>query len=255
MNKTIETILAHRSVRDFEDRALSPEQIETLVKCAQAAATSSFQQAYTIIGVTDSSKKKEIAKLALNQDFVAKSGHLFIFCADLNRHEIAAEMGAVSGEVEVGLETSLASTEKFMAGLVDAALAAQNTAIAAESMGLGICYVGGIRNKLVEISDILKVPNRVVPLFGMAIGYPTKVNGQKPRLPIENIYHENEYQQDTEVFKAQLTDYNETIENYYDERTVGTRQETWTEQMVRLLSTPRRMYLQEYLHNKGIAEK
>lgn len=74
MNKTIETILAHLSVRDFEDRALSPEQIETLVKCAQAAATSSFQQAYTIIGVTDSAKKKEIAKLALNQDFVAKSG-------------------------------------------------------------------------------------------------------------------------------------------------------------------------------------
>ena len=69
-----------------------------------------------------------------------------------------------------------------MVCFIDTALAAQNAAIAAESMGLGICYIGGIRNNLEEVSNLLKTPNRVIPLFGLAVGYPTKVNcDQKPR--------------------------------------------------------------------------
>ena len=92
MNETIARILAHRTVRDFEDRELSPEQIETIVRSAQAASTSSFVQAYSIIGVTDPDKKRELAKIARNQQFVAENGHFFVFCADLHRHDVIGKM-------------------------------------------------------------------------------------------------------------------------------------------------------------------
>src|SRR5690606_12566042 len=175
MNEVIKTILAHRSVRHFADKKLTKEQIETIVACAQRASTSSYIQAYSIIGVTDEEKKKKIAELSGNQDFVAESGHLLIFCADFYRHAFIGELEGV--DVIPTIET----TEKFMVGLIDAAIAAQNAAIAAESMGLGICYIGGLRNNLPEVCKLLEIPERVIPLFGLVIGYPAKINEQKPR--------------------------------------------------------------------------
>src|SRR3954452_16359719 len=215
MNQTIETLLSHRSVRHFEDKPLTNEQIEMIVMSAQGASTSSNIQAYSIIGITDPEKKKKLAELAGNQSYVEKNGHFFVFCADLYRHEIV-------GEIESSdVITSIESTEKFMVTLIDTALAAQNAAIAAESMGLGICYIGGIRNHLDEVKRLLKTPERVIPLFGLAVGVPTKLNEKKPRLPYEHVYHEDEYEQDTEVYVNELQEYDKLISSYYEERTAG----------------------------------
>src|SRR5690606_27896927 len=104
----------HRSVRAFEDRTLSQEQIETIIRSAQAASTSSFVQAYSIIGVTDQKKKEQLAEVAFNQEYVAKNGHLFVFCADLYRHEVIGEME------KVDVIPSIESTEKFMVATIDA---------------------------------------------------------------------------------------------------------------------------------------
>ncbi|MFD1735078.1 oxygen-insensitive NADPH nitroreductase [Bacillus salitolerans] len=245
MNPIIETILNHRSIRKFEDQPLTKEQIHTIVACASSASTSSNIQAYSIIGVTDNEKKRQLAELAGNQSYVEDNGHFLVFCADLHRHEISLEMESAEG-VE-----SLESTEKFMVALIDAALASQNAAIAAESMGLGICYIGGIRNHLDKVSEILKVPKRVIPLFGMAIGYPSSNSYKKPRLPLAHIYHEEEYEQDVEKFKSELQAYNKELSQYYLERTNGKRQDTWTDQMARMLESPKRMYMKEFIQKKG----
>jgi FMN reductase (NADPH) len=246
MNQIIETLLAHRSVRHFEDKPLTKEQIESIVLSAQSASTSSFIQAYSIIGVTDQGKKQKLAELAGNQPYVADNGHFFVFCADLHRHELI-------GEVEqTDLKDSLESTEKFMVMLIDAALAAQNAAIAAESLGLGICYIGGIRNNLPEVCELLKTPKRVIPLFGMAVGYPKKLNDQKPRLPLSHVYHENEYEQDPAILKQQIAEYDEMISHYYNDRTGGKRKDTWSKQMVDMLSQPRRMYMNEFIKQHGL---
>ena len=191
MNSIIETILAHRSVRDFEEKKLTEEQIKMIVKCAQAASTSNFMQAYSIIGVTGQEKKVKLQKIAGNQTYVAKNGHLFVFCADLYRFEVIGKME------NKDVIPSLESTEKFMVAVIDTALAAQNAALAAESMGLGICFIGGLRNHLEEVCRILEIPERVIPLFALVVGYPAKINAKKPRLPIEHIYHENSYQKDS----------------------------------------------------------
>ncbi|WP_257348335.1 oxygen-insensitive NADPH nitroreductase [Pseudalkalibacillus decolorationis] len=246
MNNTIETILNHRSIRSFKDIPLTDEQITMIVRCAQSAATSSYLQVYSIIGVKDPVKKQKLAELAGNQDYVANNGHFFVFCADLNRHKLAAELENVPLE---DIVETLESTEKFMVGLIDAALAAQNAVISAESMGLGICFIGGLRNNLPEVANVLKTPDRVIPLFGLCVGVPDQQPGQKQRLPMENLYHVDEYMQDDEQFKQQLSRYNEDISNYYQKRTEGKRSHTWTEIVTSKMTKPVRMYMKDFLNN------
>lgn len=243
MNTTIETILNHRSIRSFEDKPLTKEQIDIIVASAQAASTSSFIQAYSIIGITNKDTKKKLAELAGDQSYVEENGHFFVFCADLYRHALAGKME------EKQVEESIESKEKFMVALIDAALAAQNAAIAAESMGLGICYIGGIRNNLTEVASLLKTPERVLPLFGLAVGYPKKTSSQKPRLPFEHVYHENTYIENEDTYMEQLRGYNDVISTYYIERTGGKRNETWTEQMSNMLEKKNRMYMKEFIEN------
>ena len=244
MNETIETILNHRSIRAFKDEPLSEEQISLLVQSAQAASTSSYLQVYSIIGVKDPAKKKKLAELAGNQEYVEKNGHFFVFCADLNRNKIASEM---EGLTEDEIVESLESTEKFMVGTIDATLAAQNTTLAAESMGLGVCYIGGLRNNLEAVSEVLKTPDRVVPLFGMCVGVPDQTPDKKQRLPLENIYHVDEYQQDETQFIDQLVTYNEDIATYYNNRTQGERTHTWTKIIANKMSKPMRLYMKDFL--------
>ena len=219
MNAVIETILSHRSVREFTDQKLTEEQIQTIVSCAQRASTSSYIQAYSIIGVTDEERKrKNSPNLSGNQDFVAKRA-ISLFSVLI--FTVINFIGELEGaDVIPTIET----TEKFMVGLIDAALAAQNAAIAAESMGLGICYIGGLRNNLREVCELLEIPERVIPLFGLVVGYPAKINEQKPRLPLEHIYHENVYEVNKDVLQKQLEAYNETVRNYYVKRTGGKRE-------------------------------
>ncbi len=245
MNETIELLLNHRSIRKFEDKALSKEQIEQIVRAAQSASTSSFVQAYSIIGISDPEKKRELAAFAGNQSYVEHNGYFYVFCADLNRHERAADMAGVD------LGGSLDFMEKFMVAVIDVALAAQNAAIAAESMGLGICYIGGIRNEIQKVSDLLKLPDRVIPLFGMAVGYPDQDTAIKPRLPFEAVFHENEY----EDKKEQLKEYDETISAYYNMRTGGKRKDRWSEQVAAMLTGKQREHMKEFVNRKGYANK
>lgn len=249
MNNMIEKILDHRSVRSFEDKLLSKEQISTIVECAQAASTSSYIQAYSIIGVTDPEKKAQLAELAGPQSYVENNGHLFVFCADLHRMDMVAEIE------EQDLTAPIESTEKFMVACIDAALAAQNAALAAESMDLGICYIGGIRNDLQQVSEILDIPHRVVPLFGLVVGYPKKRSDKKPRLPMSNVYHENGYQTDKQTFNGQLEEYNDTISRYYELRTNGKRKETWTQQMADMASKKSRMYMKDFVEKQGLKKQ
>ena len=249
MNQVIETLLQHRSIRRFTEKPLDREQIEAIVRSAQAASTSSFIQAYSIIGVTDQQKKDKLAELAGNQAYVAANGHFFVFCADLHRHKVVGDLETAD------VKDSIESTEKFMVALIDAALAAQNAAIAAESMGLGICYIGGIRNDLESVKEVLKTPEYVIPLFGMAVGYPDQETDLKPRLPLEHVYMENEYQQDRSLFEKQLNDYDKTTSEYYLERTNGKRGDSWTGQMAKMLGRKTRMYMKEFVEKQNLNKK
>ncbi|CDQ19987.1 FMN reductase (NADPH) [Halobacillus karajensis] len=242
MNQTIETILNHRSIRQFKEVPVTEEQLDTILAAAQQASTSSYMMAYTIIGVTDEHKKTELAEIT-GQGYVKKNGHLLVFCADLYRHTLNA-----SPEQYEQMLSNLENSEHFLVSAIDAALAAQNAAVAAESMGLGICYIGSIRNQLDKVDEILHLPKHVIPLFGMVIGVPAHTPDQKPRLPKAAVYFENEYKHDHE---AELEAFDQTIAEYYQSRKTNTRNDSWTDQMLRRFTNPMRMDVTGIVKKKG----
>ncbi|WP_163530123.1 oxygen-insensitive NADPH nitroreductase [Halobacillus ihumii] len=245
MNETIETLLNHRSIRKFTDKKLTDEQIHTIIKAAQQASTSSYMMAYTIIGITDPDKKAALAEVS-GHPHVTQNGHLLIFCADLKRPVAQAE----SEQYEASL-ANLENSEHFLVAAIDAALAAQNAAIAAESMGLGMCYLGSIRNNLERTDEILELPKHVIPLFGMAIGTPDHKPELKPRLPISAVYAENKYPS----YEEDVAAFDQEIAGYYQSRSTNTRKDTWSEQMIRRFTKPMRMDVTDLVQKKGFNKR
>ncbi|WP_173916668.1 oxygen-insensitive NADPH nitroreductase [Halobacillus sp. Marseille-Q1614] len=239
MNSTIETILNHRSIRKFKDTKLTNEQLRTILQSAQQASTSSYMMAYTIIGITDEEKKAALAEIS-GQPYVKDNGHLLVFCADLHRPTHTSENFEEMKE-------NLGNSEHFLASAIDAALAAQNAAIAAESLGLGICYLGSLRNNLAKVDELLALPQHVIPLFGMAIGEPAHQPERKPRLPLEAVYFENEYKKHEKAVEA----FDKEIADYYQSRSSNSRADTWTEQMHRRFSKTIRMDVTDLVQKKG----
>ncbi len=238
MNDTIQLLKNHHSVRDFADRPLPQETVNELIACAQAAATSHFVQAYSIIGVTNPEQKQAVAAIS-GQKHALANGHLFIFVADLNRHA-----GLMDDTAELG------TTENLLVATIDATLAAQNLTIAAESLGLGCCYLGSLRNESTTLIEVLGLPEYTFPLFGIACGYPENDHASaKPRLPLPEVYQENRY--DTTTRSSQLTQYNQIIHQYYQDRGANARQDDWTTQMQRYFSTTRRHDVDSALKDQG----
>ncbi|GIO22377.1 oxygen-insensitive NADPH nitroreductase [Oceanobacillus sp. J11TS1] len=245
MNQIIETIMNHRSIRKFADKPLSNDQIKTILESAQRASTSSNVMAYSIIGVSDQTIKEKLYAVS-GHYHVKKNGHLLIFCADLHRID---QLEGI--EHTQAFQSNLESTEQLIVGTIDAALAAQNAAIAAESLGLGICYLGSLRNDIQAFNDILQLPSHVVPLFGLAIGYPKEIPDIKPRLPLAAMYHVNQYIP-FEKQKHFIQEYDQTMQDYYKSRSSNNKQETWTEQINKKYAKPTRMDVGPFVQSKNL---
>lgn len=225
MNETIKLQLNHRSIRKFKQQKIAPEIINTLVDVAQHTSTSSFTQAYSILSITDETIKQQIATIG-NQEYIATAGHLFVFLADQHRNaKIAQEAGQ---EISV-----LSSFDRFFVAATDALLAAQNVLLAAESLGLGGVFLGSILNDAHALIDILKLPEYVVPVLGLAIGYPDQQPQLKPRLPQKFMHFENTYPQDPASLTEQLAAYDETVQEYYDLRDANRRIDKFTTQITK----------------------
>lgn len=247
MNEVVQLLKNHRSIRSFTEKKLDKNTIETLVKAAQSASTSSYVQAYSIIGVTDETLKQQLREIS-TQSYVEHNGHLFVFVMDYNRHT------KLSADNQTNV--SFVDTEKLLVGSIDVALAAQNLAIAAESMGLGICYIGSLRNNVSRVIELLNLPEGVFPLFGMVVGEPAEEGSQKERLPMAAMYFENTYKtlDDSEV-KSAVEVYDESVSDYYKERTNGKRNETWSAQVTNMLSKKVRLDVHDVLKSQGFLQQ
>ncbi len=245
MNSTIELLLSHRSIRKFEDKPVSDEVIKTLVQCGQAAATSSNVQGVTVIQVTQDDTREAMAKLAGGQPYVASAGAFLVYCADLRRPMNACE--SQGGEFSAGM------MEHFLIASVDVALAAQNTVVAAESLGLGICYIGGLRNNPAEVTQLLKLPQQVYPVFGLCLGYPDQSPEVKPRLPVEAVLMKDNYDESTQ--DALRDQYDAQLREYYKTRTGGNKDSSWSEEMRALVGKESRPHMKPFLADQGFATK
>ena len=240
MNDTLKLLKAHRSIRKFTDQAVEQSVVDELVRCGQAAATSSNVQAVTTIQVHDEAKREQLAAFAGGQPYVASAGAFLVYCADMNRPGFACTQQ--DGEFVPGM------TEHFIIATVDVALAAQNTVVAAESLGLGICYIGGLRNKPAEVSALLELPDNVYPVFGLCLGYPAQDPEVKPRMPLEAVLMHDRY--DESVFDKNISQYDATVREYYKTRTGGNKDSTWSQEMKALVGKESRPHMRGFLNER-----
>ncbi|MDX1756180.1 MAG: oxygen-insensitive NADPH nitroreductase [Marinobacter sp.] len=245
MNPTIELLQSHRSIRKFSDRKIPGELFETLIRAGQSAATSNHVQAYTIIHVVNTENRRKLAELAGGQAYVADSSDFLVFCADMKRSTDAAE--------RAGAEVVRGMTEQLLVASIDTALMAQNVAVAAESVGIGLCYIGGIRNNPAEVSELLRLPEHVYPVFGMCLGYPGQNPELKPRLPLASILKEDYYQDEHD--QAQVAEFDSTMREYYLARTGGNKDTNWSEQLKPLFTSKLRPHMRGFLKDRGFEMK
>lgn len=241
MSAVIELLKSHRSIRKFTSAKIDPQLLRDIVIAGQSAATSSFLQGATVIRVKDKSRREQLAHLAGDQKYVASAAEFLVFCADLKR--------AGNYCKEYGKPFAGDYTEHFIIATVDVALMAQSLVTAAESVGLGICYIGGIRNNPKQVSELLELPAGVYPVFGLCLGYPDQDPEIKPRLPAEVVFKEEVYNETGD--QQRIKDYDEQIREYYRTRTGGGHGISWSEQVSVLLSEKSRPHMREFLASQG----
>jgi FMN reductase (NADPH) len=239
INETLETLLSHRSVRRFTDDPVAAADIERVVTAGQAASTSSAVQAYCLIRVTDASVREQIAELSGPQAMVEKAPAFFVVCGDARRHRLVCEREG--GAYKAGFEG-------FVVSVIDATLFAQNLAVAFESMGYGLCFVGGIRNDLERLTALLELPEGVYPLYGLVVGRPDQSPDARPRLPVSAVLFEDRYPDDATVFE-QIDAYDAVYRAYLEAR--GATPKTWSSSMAGKLGKPLRPGLASFYEGRG----
>ena len=230
---------AHRSIRRFAEEPLSDAALQQAVEAAQMAATSSNIQAYSVLRIRDRERRARLAELCGGQTQVEKSGAFLVINADIRRHLLVAEAQGQPNEQNL---------ECFLQAVVDASLFAQNLALALESMGYGICYIGGLRNQLPEVDELLKLPQGVLPVYGLCVGRPAEEPGTRPRLRPSAILFDEEYPSDEQV-RSDIAEYDERMGRYYEER--GKPGYDWSRGLSRVFGRKRREHLKGYYERKG----
>ncbi|MBS1724407.1 MAG: nitroreductase family protein [Armatimonadetes bacterium] len=181
-------LLGHRSIRDYANTEVSEELVGTLIGVAQSAATSSNLQLWSVVSIQEPTHRQELARLCANQRQVANAPWFLAFIVD---HHRLVQAAAKVGEEALGLDFN----EFYTMAVIDAALAAERLVCAAEFLGLGVCYIGALRNDPEGVRLALDLPERTFGVFGLCLGWPSEDNAAmiKPRLPSESVWFRERY--------------------------------------------------------------
>ncbi len=245
-----ELIHKHRSIRQYKPDPLPKAMIEAIVAAAQRSSTSSNLQTYSVIAVTNPQKKARLAELCGNQTFIAQAPVFLAWCADKSRLERICQIRGYTQVTQY--------VENFLVPVIDAAIAMQTAALASESLGLGMCYIGAIRNKPREIIELLELPKLVFPISGMTLGWPDDEPILKPRLPLNAVLHWEQYNRADEDQALKQYDREMVNSGIYRRRQVpvpGSENEMqdygWLEHSARRASRIVRPHLKEVLSEIG----
>lgn len=210
MNQTIKELWERKSVRAYEDREIEPEKKETILEAALQAPTAGNMTLYSIIDVTDQTLKETLSKTCDNQPFIARAPLVLVFVADYQKwYELFCKYEKEVRRPGLG---------DFMLACDDALIAAQNGVAAAQSMGIGSCYIGDILEQYETHQELLKLPQYVVPAAMVVFGYPTRQQEErkKPgRLSKEAVVFQNAYRRLTpEEYEDRLKERQESQESF-----------------------------------------
>ena len=200
----IQTILNHRSIRKYADKDIPEEILSKILEAGSRASTTGNMQVYSMIVTKGKELREQLWEAHFRQDMVLQAPVHITFCADFNRFNKWCRQR----KAEPGYDNFLS----FYTASIDALLASQNVALAAEVFGLGICYLGTATYMAGRIIDILGLPGGVVPVAAIVMGYPAEAPPVTDRLPQRAIVHDETYSD----FTAQ------DIDNIYSEREAST---------------------------------
>lgn len=239
------SILSHRSVRKFSDQAIPEETLNTLILAAQSASTSSNLQLWSVVSVQDRDNREAIAKLCADQDQVRNAPVFLAFFADIFRTEQAAKRLGLSPDGPEYMEF-------LITAVIDASLAAERLVCAAETLGIGTCYIGAMRNHPDQIKSLLQMPELTFGVFGLCLGYPAESESGKikPRLSQEAVWFREKYDPSVGV-----QEYDLRMESFYAKRKMET---TWSKHSGTRLGTAYmsgRDQLLGFLQRQGFAKK
>ncbi|MBP6116286.1 MAG: nitroreductase family protein [Neisseriaceae bacterium] len=210
MNPTIQTLTQHRTYRDFDpEYRLDDASLEAILAAAQQAPAWRNAQHYSIINIKDADLRAKIVALQPLNPQIGDCAEFLIFCADLYKTKLASD--AMGGSFNGG-----GHPEAFINAISDTSMAFQNAVVAAESLGLAICPIGGLRAVATELIDLLNLPQYVYPIVGLCIGKPSVEMRLKPRLPLRAVYFDNQY--DASHLPADLADYEATMTEFGEKR-------------------------------------
>lgn len=249
--ETIKQIEQHGSVRDYRSDPVARELILEIIQAGQRASTSSNLQTYSVVVIEDPAKRKELRTLCGNQEHITQAPVFLAWCADFSRLDRACK--------HQGYTLEAGYLENFLVAAVDSALAMQNAGLAAESLGLGFCYIGAIRNHPRGVIKLLDLPEYVFPVAGMTLGWPKKKPWIRPRLPVEAVLHWEQYdREDLEYLKEYDQEMIET--GIYQGRQVAGPEEEekvygWMEHSARRVSSPQRPHLRKEIEKAGFSLK
>lgn len=188
MNQTIKELTERRSVRVFEDKVITHEVRDAILDAALQAPTAGNMTLYTILEITDDELKQKLSVSCDHQSFIATAPMVLIFCADYKRwYDVFCKYNDKVRTPDLG---------DMMLGQADAIIAAQNAVVAAESLGVGSCYIGDITENYELHKEILNLPKYVIPVAMLVLGYPTKQQKDRikpPRFHRKDIVHQNTY--------------------------------------------------------------
>lgn len=237
MNQVVETMMAHRSIRKYSQQQVSIADLETIIRSAQAAPSWVNGQHVTIISIKDPERRKKMAELAGNQKYIIEAPVFLVFCADFHRIKVACEMEGVEFKAAV-------NPDLLLVGSVDVGISLSSAITAAESLGLGTVPIGGIRRSPLEFIEMLNLPEFVIPVSGLCIGYSSEILDQTPRLPQTAIFHEEHYKKD-------IIDDIKEFNHIHAEATKGRQSggSTWTQRMANFYKDP--FYVNNSYNNVG----
>lgn len=195
-----DVLLDRRTIRKYSSEPVDDKLLNDILTMGTRASTTGNMQLYSIIITRNEAKRRELSPFHFNQKMITESPVVLTFCADFNRFNRWCHIR----NAEPGYDNFLS----FMTAATDAFLVAQTVCIAAESNGLGICYLGTTIYNAHKIIDALKLPKGVVPVTTVTLGWPAEKPEQVDRLPLEAIIHNELY-----------CDYSkESIELYYKDK-------------------------------------
>ena len=197
MNPTLETILQRKSMRSFEKRPVPAEIRAQILEATLRAPTAGNMMLYSILDITDQQIKETLVETCDNQPFIARAPMVWIFLADYQRwYDYFAYSDVPEFCAERGEEIRLPEEGDLFLACSDALIAVQNAVIAADSLGLGSCYIGDIIENYETHQKLLNLPPHVFPIAMLVFGYPTKQQQNRKmteRFDEKFIVFENQY--------------------------------------------------------------